>query len=63
MVALYLLSSIRVHGLVRTLFKLLARLVLMKTNNKVSLYSLYLKNIKREYVYPSIEGAEVVLVF
>jgi hypothetical protein len=35
----------------------------MKINNKISLYSLYLKAIKRNNVYSSIEDSEIVLVF
>jgi hypothetical protein len=35
----------------------------MKINMKISLYSLYLKIIKRQYVYSSIGDSEVVLVF
>jgi hypothetical protein len=35
----------------------------MKINNKISLYSLYLKTVQRQYIYSSIEGSEVVLVF
>jgi hypothetical protein len=35
----------------------------MKINNKISLLSLYLKTIKRQYIYSSIEGSEVVLCF
>jgi hypothetical protein len=34
-----------------------------KTNTKISLKSLYLKTIKRRYIYSSIEEFEVVLVF
>jgi hypothetical protein len=37
--------------------------VLMKINYKISLYSLYLKTIKRQYIYSSIEDSEVVPVF
>jgi hypothetical protein len=36
--------------------------MLMKINNKISLYSLYLKSIKMQYIYSSIEDLEVVLV-
>jgi hypothetical protein len=39
------------------------KIVLMEINNKISLYSLYLKTIKRQYNYSSIEDSEVVLVF
>jgi hypothetical protein len=35
----------------------------MKINNKIALYSLYLKTIKRQYIYSLIEDSEVVLVF
>jgi hypothetical protein len=35
----------------------------MKINNKISLYSLYLKTVKRQYIYSSTEGSEVVPVF
>jgi hypothetical protein len=35
----------------------------MKINKKISLWSLYLKNIKRQHIYSSIEDSEVVLVF
>jgi hypothetical protein len=34
----------------------------MKIHNKISLQSLYLKTIKRRYIYSSIEDPEVVLV-
>jgi hypothetical protein len=34
----------------------------MKMNNKISLQSLYLKTIRRRYIYASIEASEVVLV-
>jgi hypothetical protein len=38
--------------------------VLMKLNNKkISLYSLYLQTIKRQYIYSSTEDSEIVLVF
>jgi hypothetical protein len=35
----------------------------MKINNRISLYSLYLKTIKRQYIYTSTEDSEAVLVF
>jgi hypothetical protein len=35
----------------------------MKINKKISLYSLHLKTIKRQYIYSSIEDSEVVLRF
>jgi hypothetical protein len=35
----------------------------MKISNKISLYSLYLKTIKRQHIYSSIEDSEVVHVF
>jgi hypothetical protein len=35
----------------------------MQINNKMSLYSLYLKTMKRQHIYSSIEDSEVVLVF
>jgi hypothetical protein len=35
----------------------------MKINNKISLWSLYFKTIKRPFFYSSIEDSEVVLVF
>jgi hypothetical protein len=38
-------------------------IVLMKMNEKMSLWSLYLKTIKGQYIYSSIEDSEVVLVF
>jgi hypothetical protein len=34
-----------------------------KINNKISLYNLYLKTIKRHYIYSSIEGSKFALVF
>jgi hypothetical protein len=34
----------------------------MKINSRISLWSLYLKTIKRQYIYSSIENTEVVLV-
>jgi hypothetical protein len=34
----------------------------MKINKKISQYSIYLKTIRRQYVYSSIEDSEVVLV-
>jgi hypothetical protein len=34
----------------------------MKINTKISLYSLYLKTIKRQYIYSSIEDSEGGLV-
>jgi hypothetical protein len=34
----------------------------MKINNKISPYSLYLKTVKRQHMYSSIEGSEVALV-
>jgi hypothetical protein len=37
--------------------------VLKKINNKISLYSLYLGTVKRQYIYSSIKDSEVVLVF
>jgi hypothetical protein len=33
----------------------------MKINNKISLYSLYLKTIERQYIYAWIEDSEAVL--
>jgi hypothetical protein len=42
---------------------LIIYVVLMKINKKLPLYSFYLKTIKRQYTYSSIEGSEVVLVF
>jgi hypothetical protein len=41
---------------------LITLVVLMKINKK-SLYSLYLKTIKKQYVYSSIDDPTVVLVF
>jgi hypothetical protein len=35
----------------------------MKINKKISLWILYLKTIKRQYIYSLTEDAEVVLVF
>jgi hypothetical protein len=35
----------------------------MEINNKISQQSLYLKTIKRQYIYSSTEDSEVVLVF
>jgi hypothetical protein len=35
----------------------------MKMNERISLYSLYLKSIKRQYIYSSIEDSEIALVF
>jgi hypothetical protein len=35
----------------------------MKMNNDISLQSLYLKTIKRQHIYSSIDDSEVVLVF
>jgi hypothetical protein len=35
----------------------------MKINNKISLSSLYLKTIERQYIYSSIEDSEIVLGF
>jgi hypothetical protein len=35
----------------------------MKINNKISLHSLYLKTIKRQDIYSTIEDSEVVLDF
>jgi hypothetical protein len=35
----------------------------MKINNKISLQSLHLKTIKRQYIYSSIKDSEVVLVY
>jgi hypothetical protein len=35
----------------------------MKINNKLSLWSLYLKTIKRQYIYSPTEDSEAVLVF
>jgi hypothetical protein len=38
--------------------------MLMKINKKrLPLYSLYLRTIKRQYIYSSIEDSEVALVF
>jgi hypothetical protein len=37
------------------------QIVLMKINNKISLWSLYLKTIKGQHIYSSIEDSEVVL--
>jgi hypothetical protein len=34
----------------------------MKVNNKISVQSLYLKILKRQYIYSSIEDSEVVIV-
>jgi hypothetical protein len=34
----------------------------MKINKKISLQSLYLKTVKRQYIYSSTEDSEVVLV-
>jgi hypothetical protein len=34
----------------------------MKINNKISLQSHYLRTIKEQYIYSSIEDSEVVLV-
>jgi hypothetical protein len=34
----------------------------MKINNKISLYSLYLQTMKRQYIYSWTEDSEVVLV-
>jgi hypothetical protein len=41
----------------------MGNLVLIKINKKLSLHSLYLETTKRQYIYSSIEDAEVVLVF
>jgi hypothetical protein len=35
----------------------------MKINNKISLYTLNLKIVRRQYIYVSIEDSVVVLVF
>jgi hypothetical protein len=35
----------------------------IKIDNKISLQNLYLKTIESQYIYPSIEDSEVVLVF
>jgi hypothetical protein len=35
----------------------------MKINKETSLYNLYLKTIKKQYIYSSIENSEIVLVF
>jgi hypothetical protein len=35
----------------------------MKINTNISLYSLYLKSTKRQYIYSSIEDSEVAPVF
>jgi hypothetical protein len=37
--------------------------MLMKINNKPSLESLYLRTIKRQYIYSSIENSEAALGF
>jgi hypothetical protein len=37
--------------------------IMTKTNNKISLWSLYLKTIKRQYIYSLTEDSEVVFVF
>jgi hypothetical protein len=42
---------------------LVIQVVLIKINKKLSLHSLYLKIIKRQYIYSSVEDSEVVLVF
>jgi hypothetical protein len=36
--------------------------MLIKINNKISMHSLYLKTVKRQYIYSSIEDSEVILV-
>jgi hypothetical protein len=41
---------------------LLTEVMLIKINNKISLYSLYLKTIKRQHIYSLVEDTEVVLV-
>jgi hypothetical protein len=41
---------------------LMMQVVLAKINNKTSLHSLYLKTIKRQQIYASIEGSKVVFV-
>jgi hypothetical protein len=35
----------------------------MKINNKILLWSLYLKTIKMQYIYSLMGGSEVLLVF
>jgi hypothetical protein len=39
------------------------QVMLTKVNNKVSLSSLYVKTVKRQYIYSSIEDSEAVPVF
>jgi hypothetical protein len=39
------------------------QVVLTKIKNKISLQSIYLKSIKRLYIYSFIEDSEVVIVF
>jgi hypothetical protein len=34
----------------------------MKINKKISLQNVYLKTIESQYIYPSIEESEVVLI-
>jgi hypothetical protein len=41
---------------------LMIEAVAMKIYKKISLYSFYLKTVKRQYIYSSIEDSEVVFV-
>jgi hypothetical protein len=42
---------------------LMVKAVLMKINKKIPLHSPYLKTIKRQYIYSSIEDSEVNTCF